>query len=908
MSDDEHVGIVLEAKDNASATIKKVRDGVASVNDAAAAATAKAAVAGPSMSQRLAKRIGSPEKNLKDAFGHAQAGVGNLTKNMVRLGAVAGTFAVGAGAQAVRWAGDFEAGMLTINTIARETPEGLKKMGDGIRSVARRTGADINDLQSAMYDLYSAGVTDAATATKVLGTAASLATGGLSTNAEAVDLLTTALNTYGGGAKEAAKYADQFAKAVEVGKVSVSDMASVYATVAPLAKQFGVTNEEIAASMGWLTGKGVRPGAVATQMGSAITSLIKPTKALKDLSKETGTNYVNMLRKHGLVSTLERVRQDADKNGLKADDMAALFGRKEALSYYLSTTGGEYKGFKGVQKEVRNSAGTADEQANERMKGFNFQLQRTKALIKDAGITIGTALLPKVSSMLEQLNTFINNNQPAIERLGNDAANGFQAILGYAKRIPWEAIGDSLRVGAMFARTIMDALMAAPAWLQTAVVTGWGLNKLTGGALTGIAGSLTKAAVSKVLQRGETPATPLYVSDVAGGATKGAAGAMSGMKTMMKGLLGTGLMAGGIGLSTGAVDLGMGDSINKSAGALSTIAGAFMLGGPVLMALTAISQAVALGVVAWQNMEAGQRDLAAKAEGTKNQGREDATSNLGNLTRYLRDIQGLDRMLLDTTASKETGQALMNLSDRVGDTAHTQEQIREAIASLEAAQEQAIGHGWADAGNHIGAKIEELKAKLGQPLELSQDTIAKINKAVKLDESTRPGGIDDPDSYLAGGANARTPRQLRQLQKDRVKKGATAAENEPAAATGNVTVKATDKAFVKNLSASMREAFSEGGAKQISTRVQGLRRDTQAVGRGITEQGSGLGDKLDQVRSEISQVGATANNWLQSIATRTQDVIVTVKPQPISLNVSGRAIASAITTETYQRSPMYQGA
>jgi hypothetical protein len=58
----------------------------------------------------------------------------------------------------VKWAGDFEAGMNTINTVALKSPAILKAAGDGIRQIARDTGQSIDDLQQGEYDLVSAGI------------------------------------------------------------------------------------------------------------------------------------------------------------------------------------------------------------------------------------------------------------------------------------------------------------------------------------------------------------------------------------------------------------------------------------------------------------------------------------------------------------------------------------------------------------------------------------------------------------------------------------------------------------------------------------------------------------------------------------------------------------------------------
>ena len=44
----------------------------------------------------------------------------------------------------------------------------------------------------------------------------------------------------------------------------------------------------------------------------------------------------------------------------------------------------------------------------------------------------------------------------------------------------------------MGAKAILDAFVGLPPWVQTAVLTSWGLNKLTGGMFTGIVGELGK--------------------------------------------------------------------------------------------------------------------------------------------------------------------------------------------------------------------------------------------------------------------------------------------------------------------------------------------------------------------------------------------------------------------------------
>jgi TP901 family phage tail tape measure protein len=500
--------------------------------------------AGLSMGQRMGASLG---KSLNKNLGR---GVSNAVNNIGRIAVSTGVMAIGGGALALKWAGDFEAQLNTINTIARETPEGLAKIGDEIRAIARETGTPLEELTQGYYDLLSAGV-KAADAPKVLAEANKLAIGGLASAAEGVDLLTTAINVYGGDATKAPQYADEFAKAVERGKVTVAEIAASYAQVAPLAKSLGIENQELAAGYATLTAAGTPAAEAATQMAASLTALLKKTPALEKLEKATKKNYAAIAGSKGLNVALEEMQVDADKAGIELID---LVGRKEALLYILQTTGPNLRKYNADLAAMGDSAGTAAGQMAERQKGLNFQIARAKALFKDAGITIGTALLPKLVPLVAKFNEFVTGNQAGIKQFGTDFAGAFEKAAGWVQRLDFAAIVASLKLAGTFAKGVISAFLAAPQWLQAAVVSGWGLNKLTGGALGSIFGDLTKTALSGFLQqfvsRGSSPANPMFVADVTGGAggLPGAAGKGGILGKLLK-------FAGVVGLATIALEL-----------------------------------------------------------------------------------------------------------------------------------------------------------------------------------------------------------------------------------------------------------------------------------------------------------------------------------------------------------------
>jgi len=67
--------------------------------------------------------------------------------------------------------------------------------------------------------------------------------------------------------------------------------------------------------------------------------------------------------------------------------------------------------------------------------------------------------------------------------------------------LPWESIGNAARLLGTGSKALLDAFMGLPPWVQTAVLTGWGLNKLTGGALGGILGGVTTGLGKWITQK-----------------------------------------------------------------------------------------------------------------------------------------------------------------------------------------------------------------------------------------------------------------------------------------------------------------------------------------------------------------------------------------------------------------------
>jgi hypothetical protein len=166
-------------------------------------------------------------------------------------------------------------------------------------------------------------------------------------------------------------------------------------------------------------------------------------------------------------------------------------------------------------------------------------------VVEDAQKALAVGFLPVLQRVADKLNTALANRNTLkiIEGFGRTLADAFDSAITIAERLPWGTIGASLQLAGAGAKAVLGAFTSMPPWVQTAVITGWGLNKLTGGAIGKIAGELggglAGALGKSFFQRGGTPATPLFTKEVGLGGAGGGLGGVAGK-------------AGGIGLLGGA--------------------------------------------------------------------------------------------------------------------------------------------------------------------------------------------------------------------------------------------------------------------------------------------------------------------------------------------------------------------
>ena len=210
---------------------------------------------------------------------------------------------------------------------------------------------------------------------------------------------------------------------------------------------------------------------LAAKTGSVESASELLGKALADPVKATGK-----LSRYGIILT--KAQQKQIKVMTEAGDVA---GAQAVLL--------------GVLAETTKGAAAASQGP------YRRAISVLADVTEDAQKALAEGFLPVIQRVAEWLSTKLAD--PAviedIRGFGKSLAGIFDKGVDFATKIPWGSVRDAMGALGSGAKMALDAFLAMPSWVQTAVVGGWGLNKLTGGALGDIAGELGKGLIKGVL-------------------------------------------------------------------------------------------------------------------------------------------------------------------------------------------------------------------------------------------------------------------------------------------------------------------------------------------------------------------------------------------------------------------------
>jgi TP901 family phage tail tape measure protein len=380
------------------------------------------------------KQIGG----LKSQIGTLQVAAGQMLANLAQQGIskIADTLKEGVD-QSVQFGRE----MANISSLIGGDQMRTKELAADVDRMALQFGKGTSEINDGLYDLIGT-LGDSAEATAQLELAMKLGAAGAATTKDGISILAAVTKAYGDTSMETMqRVADMSTKTVNLGKITMPELASSIGLVTPLAAQLGVTIEEVMANTATLTGVTGSGSEVMTQMASAMRALIDRSKpmeaAFQKAFKPIGIKTMkDAIQRFGFVGTMQKLVDTTDGT---MEGINALFGRIEGLKEALSVTGNQAQDFQTKLAAMGNVAGEVDAQYKAQTTGLGaagFAMDKAKAqsdaLSRQIGERMTPAFLALEDAGLVVKQLFADYLLPLFEQVATTSTEGGSNIQTFA--------------------------------------------------------------------------------------------------------------------------------------------------------------------------------------------------------------------------------------------------------------------------------------------------------------------------------------------------------------------------------------------------------------------------------------------------------------------------------------------
>ncbi len=399
-------------------------------------------------------------KGLKGTLGQFAGGLG------ITVGVAALASQVRAGTRELL---QFRKAMAEVSTLLSDLGP-MKELTAEVERLSIAYGSDVQEQAKALYQVISAGATNAADAMLVLNQANKLALGGVTDVATAADGLTTILNAWALAASEAVNVSDAMFVAVRAGKTTVDELSTSVSFGASIFAQAGLGFEELLAGTAALTKGGVKTQRAVRGLQQVVASVIKPSAEAAKMAKQLGIQFdVTALKAKGLAAFLKELGEATDGDTSK---MAKFFGGVEALAPVLALTGTQAGDFNQILDDMKTKAGETEtavaKMADTQILKLERLEQKWKAFWRSVGagtldvLEAVTDAIPEVTSTVGERLALATTGGAAV-----GAAGG--ALVGGVGAVPGAAVGAISGFGGQVYNEIADEVLLAARERRAAV-------------------------------------------------------------------------------------------------------------------------------------------------------------------------------------------------------------------------------------------------------------------------------------------------------------------------------------------------------------------------------------------------------------------------------------------------------
>ena len=237
--------------------------------------------------------------------------MGGASAMLRKLGAATTLVGVGFLAYGVKAAGDFQQKMNLLVTACGESSKNLKKVSDGVMSLARETGTSTDQLAEGMYQVEKAGYR-AGDGLKVLRAAAQGAREEGADLKDVTNAMTSVMASYHLKASDSVRVMNALKTAAGEGKMTMQEFAASLSTVIPIASANKISFGEVGGAIATLSQHGTSAREATQELASTIRQLAAPNNvAIQEMQRLglSSTDVSTKLGKRGLTGTLDLLSQ-----------------------------------------------------------------------------------------------------------------------------------------------------------------------------------------------------------------------------------------------------------------------------------------------------------------------------------------------------------------------------------------------------------------------------------------------------------------------------------------------------------------------------------------------------------------------------------------------------------------------
>jgi TP901 family phage tail tape measure protein len=310
------------------------------------------------------------------------------------------------GTAAVASASQFDAAMRNISSISEEFATNFEEASQRALDLGSNIRSGPMAAAEALYVVVSSGITDMETAFAIAEAGAMTAEAGLADVAGTTQALTSVMLAYGASADEAGTYSDILTRTVQVGVGSMEEFSGALSRIVPTANLLDISFQDIGAGLAFLTQRGIDASEASTALTGALKKILNPTEAMSTAFQELGVSSGSELIEQfgGLQGAMEALINTVSEGGNV--DETALFDMFnevrafKAAASFANDLGAFGDAFTTFGAEVDGATARA---LQEQMSSFAAHFDLMKAALAGFAITVGNALLPILTPIVDGL-------------------------------------------------------------------------------------------------------------------------------------------------------------------------------------------------------------------------------------------------------------------------------------------------------------------------------------------------------------------------------------------------------------------------------------------------------------------------------------------------------------------------